>query len=135
MRRVGATLSALGAALVITMAGCGGGTSGAPKTTGPATATKPSALVADVGKNDAFRIEMTDQAGKPLLAVVPGTYRLTVHDESSIHDFHLTGPGVDISTGVGTTGTQTFTVTLRKGTYTYVCDPHSAQMHGSFTVT
>jgi plastocyanin len=31
--------------------------------------------------------------------------------------------------------TKTWTVTLKKGTYRYVCDPHSSQMKGSFKVT
>ncbi len=123
----------LAAVLAVGLGGCGGERSAGTGST--AAPTKPTALVAEVGKNDAFRISMSDQAGRPLVAVVGGTYRLTVHDDSAIHDFHLTGPGVDISTGVGTVGTETFTVTLRKGTYTYVCDPHSAQMHGSFAVT
>jgi plastocyanin len=26
-------------------------------------------------------------------------------------------------------------VRLKKGKYTYVCDPHASTMHGSFTVT
>jgi plastocyanin len=26
-------------------------------------------------------------------------------------------------------------VTLQKGTYTFVCDPHSSQMHGTLTVS
>ena len=33
-------------------------------------------------------------------------------------------PGVDVSTGVEEVGQRTFTVTLRDGNYTFVCDPH-----------
>ena len=58
-----------------------------------------------------------------------------IADKSNIHDFHLKGPGVDKKTSVGKTGTTTWTVTLKKGKYTYVCDPHAAIMHGSFTVS
>jgi hypothetical protein len=64
----------------------------------------------------------------------PGTVRLVVSDRSSIHDFHLTGPGVSVSTSVGGTGTKTFTITLEKGTYRYRCDPHQSFMKGSFTI-
>jgi plastocyanin len=32
-------------------------------------------------------------------------------------------------------GTKTWTVTLKAGKYTYVCDPHASFMKGSFTVT
>ena len=31
-----------------------------------------------------------------------------------------------VQTSVGATGTKTFTVTLKKGTYKFVCDPHRA---------
>ena len=31
--------------------------------------------------------------------------------------------------------TYTWKVTLKKGTYRYVCDPHKTIMKGSFTVT
>jgi len=32
--------------------------------------------------------------------VKAGTYTITIHDKSNIHDFHLTGPGVDKKTSV-----------------------------------
>lgn len=64
-----------------------------------------------------------------------GKITLVVADKSSIHDFHLVGPGVDVKTSVGGTGTKRFTVTLKKGTYKFMCDPHASTMHGSFKVT
>ena len=39
-----------------------------------------------------------------------------------------------MKTSVGGKGTKTFTVTLKKGTYTYVCDPHKSFMKGSFKI-
>jgi plastocyanin len=72
--------------------------------------------------------------GKKVSSLKPGTYMIVVKDEASDHDFHLTGPGVNRSTTVGGTGTQTWKVTLKRGTYTYKCDPHAAFMKGSFTV-
>ncbi len=74
----------------------------------------------------------TIQLAKP--PTKPGTVRLVVADRSAIHDFHLTGPGVNVSTTVGGTGTKTFTITLKKGTYRYMCDPHKSFMKGSFTI-
>ena len=62
--------------------------------------------------------------------VKAGTYVITIHDLASIHDFHLTGPGVDKATSVSGTGTTTWTVKLTKGTYHFVCDPHRTIMHG-----
>ena len=63
-----------------------------------------------------------------------GKIKLVIADKSSIHNFHLTGPGVNVKTSVGTVGTKTFLVTLKKGTYRFVCDPHASSMKGSFTV-
>jgi plastocyanin len=63
-----------------------------------------------------------------------GKAKIVVADLSSSHDFHLTGPGVNVKTSVGGKGTKTFTVTLKKGTYTYVCDPHKSFMKGSFKI-
>ena len=64
-----------------------------------------------------------------------GTYTFKIQDKSNIHDFHLTGPGVNKKTSVGGQGATTWKLTLKKGTYKYVCDPHASFMHGSFTVS
>ena len=64
-----------------------------------------------------------------------GKYKIVIKDLSNIHNFHLKGPGVDKKTGVGAKGTFTWTVTLKKGTYKFICDPHAAIMKGSFKVT
>jgi plastocyanin len=70
-------------------------------------------------------------AKKPTKA---GKIKLVVSDKSSIHDFHLVGPGVNVKTSVSGTGTKSFTVTLKKGTYKFLCDPHASIMHGSFKI-
>lgn len=64
-----------------------------------------------------------------------GTYAITVRDLAPGHNFHFTGPGVNKKTNVPFTGKVRWTVTLRRGTYTFVCDPHSSIMRGRFTVT
>jgi plastocyanin len=69
------------------------------------------------------------------MTVKAGTYVITIHDLASIHDFHLTGPGVDKKTSVTGTGTTKWTVKLKKGTYHFVCDPHHTIMHGVLKVT
>ena len=71
-------------------------------------------------------------ATKPTKA---GKIKLVVSDKSDQHDFHLTGPGVNVKTSVGQTGTTTFILTLKKGTYRFVCDPHASFMKGSFKVS
>ena len=64
-----------------------------------------------------------------------GAFKLTVQDRADEHDFRLRGPGVNVATSVGGTGTKTFLVKLRPGkTYTFVCDPHADEMRGSFSV-
>ena len=68
-------------------------------------------------------------------SVRAGRYTITVRDRSNIHNFRLRGPGLNKQiTSVGFVGTKTVTVRLRKGRYTYVCDPHSASMRGTFRV-
>ena len=83
-----------------------------------------------------FEIEVK-QNGEDAESVKAGTYTLKVEDKSDQHNFHLTGPGVDEKvTDVGFVGDKTVTVTLKKGTYTYQCDPHASQgMKGTFEVT
>ena len=82
-----------------------------------------------------FTISMT-LAGKKVGTLKAGVpYRFQISDQSSIHDFHLTGHGFSrVLTGVSFTGTKSATMTLQKGSYTYVCDPHSGSMKGSFKV-
>ena len=44
-----------------------------------------------------------------------GKIKLVIADLANSHNFHLTGPGVNVATSVGGTGVKTFTVTLKKG--------------------
>ncbi len=91
-------------------------------------------LIGDVGANDAFVISLADASGARVTHLGPGTYTLLVHDHSALHDFDLFGPNVQVATTVDGVGDSTFTITLTDGTYTFVCDPHSTRMHGTFTV-
>lgn len=75
------------------------------------------------------------QGSKTVKSLNAGSYVFKISDKSNIHNFHLTGPGVNKKTSVSGTGSSTWTVTLKEGTYKYVCDPHKAIMHGSFKVT
>ncbi len=96
------------------------------------TGAATTKLVASVGPG--FTITLT-KGGKKVTSLKPGTYSITVNDRSTFHNFHLKGPGVNKATSVTFKGTpKAWTVTVRKGTYTYVCDPHKSQMKGSFRV-
>ncbi|TML73009.1 MAG: hypothetical protein E6G13_04060 [Actinobacteria bacterium] len=82
-----------------------------------------------------FSIEVT-KAGKDVKTLKAGKYTIKVEDKSSIHNFHLIGPGVNKKTSVSFTGETTWKVTLKPGKYTYQCDIHvAAGMKGSFKVT
>ena len=92
----------------------------------PAFAAVPK-FTGNVGPG--FTISM---AKKPTKAV---KITLVVNDRSSSHNFHLKGPNVNVKTTVAFTGTKTFkNLVLKKGKYTFVCDPHSSFMRGSFTI-
>ena len=99
---------------------------------GGAALAAPATIQGSVGPG--FTISLK-KGGKKVSTLKPGRYTFVVKDQSAIHDFHLSGPGVEkLITGVEFTGTKRVTVTLKKGTYRYVCDPHSGAMKGSFTV-
>jgi plastocyanin len=102
---------------------------------GTASAKGSGTLKGEVYGNSLFKIEMKGTNGKALKTIKAGTYTIKVEDKGSIHDFHLMGPGVNKATSVAGTGTQTWTVKLRPGKYTYLCDPHASQMRGTFQVT
>ena len=91
-------------------------------------------LTGSVGEGDAYVITLMDSTGAPVTSLKAGSYTVKVKDASKIHDFHITGPGVDQKTTVPEITEATWTVTLQAGTYTYKCDPHP-KMTGSFTVT
>lgn len=67
--------------------------------------------------------------------VAHGRYRIVVNDASTMHNWHISGEGVDRRTSVGDTGKWVWKVRLRPGTYTIVCDPHKRRMKLTLTVT
>ena len=83
-----------------------------------------------------FTIGLTMQ-GKQVTKLKAGTpYRFVINDRADIHDFHLSGPGFDrVLTGVEFTGTKSFVLRLKKGSYRFVCDPHAGIMNGRFQVS
>jgi plastocyanin len=97
-----------------------------------ATAADNPQLVGTVGPG--FDISLVDGSATDVHHLDPGTYDLLVHDRSDIHNFHLTGPGADVSTEIDFTGDWKATITLKDGTYTFLCDPHNTAMRGTFVV-
>ena len=108
-------LPLLAAAVVVPGAGQAAGTS----------------LIGTVGPG--FTINLTDAAGNTVTHINPGSYTITVHDKSDLHNFHLFGPGVDQATDVVFVGDETWNVTFGNGKYQMQCDAHPTQIHKSFT--
>ena len=138
--RIGAVIGL--AVLALALAGCGGGddessatteTTTTETTTTDTTAAAGDTLTASVGPG--FEISLTGADGNPVSSLAAGSYTINVDDQSDIHNFHLTGPGVDEMTDVGSTGTDTWTVTFEAGSYHFQCDPHASTMNGDFEVT
>jgi plastocyanin len=75
-----------------------------------------------------FTISMAKKPTKP------GKIKLVITDKANSHNFRLKGPGVNVATSVSAVGKKTFVVTLKKGKYTFLCDPHASSMRGSFTI-
>jgi plastocyanin len=100
----------------------------------PAAFAKSQAttLTGTVGPGFTITLKQGSKAVKTLKA---GKYTFKISDKSNIHNFHLSGPGVNKKTSVSGTGSSTWSVTLKKGTYKFVCDPHATIMKGSFKVS
>ena len=135
MNRRHSTLAILLLMLGLALAGCGGDDDdgGEAAATTEASATTGgggggTTLNGSVGPGFEISLDGTD-------GITAGDYTIVVNDQSSAHNFHLTGPGgVDVATDVSGEGEESLDVTLEAGEYTFVCDPHASQMKGSFTV-
>jgi NitT/TauT family transport system substrate-binding protein len=95
----------------------------------PGTIASGVIVKGDVGANK-ISLALDKQGVKTLTA---GTDTFVVSDRSAKQNFHLTGPGVNKSTGTKKVGRITWTIVLQKGTYRYFSDANPA-LKGSFTV-
>jgi plastocyanin len=84
--------------------------------------------------NPDFTITLRDDQGRSVTQLDPGEYRIVVEDRSDFHNFHLSGPGVNVATDIEAIETVTWNVTLVEGRYTFVCDPHATDMRGALVV-
>ncbi len=98
----------------------------------PNAAWAQTRLNATVGPG--FTIALRDASGANVTRLPAGSYEIVVNDQGIEHNFHLSGPGVDMRTEVDQVGTVTWLVTLVDGVYTFVCDPHANTMRGQFAV-
>ena len=98
---------------------------------GVAGAAGPT-LLGSVGPG--FAIALVDASGNSVTHLDPGAVSLTVDDKAADHNFHLTGPGVDVATTLDEIAVKTFSLNLVDGRYAFVCDAHPTLMASSFTV-
>ena len=96
-----------------------------------ASSTAVPRLTGTVGPG--FTITLKKGA-KSVTLLKRGKYTFVVRDRSAIHNFHLKGPGVNKDSGVEFVGTKKWTVRLKRGKYTIVCDPHAESMRDTFRV-
>jgi NitT/TauT family transport system substrate-binding protein len=67
--------------------------------------------------------------GVGVKTLTPGRYTFVVNDTSRTRNFRLVGPGVNKSTSVRGTGRATWTLTLKRGTYTFSSSGRPALKH------
>lgn len=98
----------------------------------PAAAPAPT-LTGTVGPE--FTISLAKN-GKRVRTLVRGRYSFVIRDRSTVHNFRLSGPGIDrnLTTVPAVRTTRPITVTLRPGTYRFYCVPHPLDMVGRFRV-
>jgi plastocyanin len=139
--RMRGTSTALAVGMVVAafaVAGCGGSSNGTATETSTTTSTETTQATGTTLKGNVgpgFDISLTTADGKAVTTLPAGSYTIVVDDQADIHNFHLTGPGVDSMTDVSGTGTVTWNVDLKAGSYHFQCDPHAGTMNGDFTVT
>jgi hypothetical protein len=122
MRKYGVLLLITVVAAAILVAGASARRSATPVLTGT------------VGPGFTITLKQGTKAVKTLKA---GTYKLVIHDKSSIHGWSLDGPhgfAKDISP-VPRTGTKTVTLKLKAGGYKFYCPAHEPTMFGRFKAT
>jgi len=95
----------------------------------PSVSANPQ-LLATVGPG--FTIKLTHPDGSAVTKVDPGIYDIVVRDLANEHNFHLSGLGVNEFTDVEAIVNVTWTVTFKDARYTFVCDPHSSSLRGTF---
>jgi len=122
--------------LALPLAACGGSstTTTAAATTATGTAPAGNTLTGTVGPG--FTISL-HQDGADVTTLTAGTYSFVVSDQSAAHNFALVSPdgtSTELTT-VPETGSETVTIDLTAGTWTFDCQPHSTSMTGSFTVS
>ena len=76
--------------------------------------------------------------GKKVTSLKAGSYRFSVTDKSSFHNFKVEwekgGKFEKQITTTGFTGSKSAVIKLKPGSWSYYCSVHESQMHGDFKV-
>jgi hypothetical protein len=97
-----------------------------------ASGATPPRLIGTVGFG---QITLKDLRGVTFKRLKAGVYTVSVVDRSKGQNFHLRGPGINLSTKVAFEGVKTWTVRFRKGTTVrYYSDRAPRMLKGSFGV-
>jgi plastocyanin len=143
MRRVTATITATAAAVGL----AGVGVAAQDSVVNAAQGSVDSSVDSGAGSSrqhqlsDTSRAKITGSVGPGMTISVSrhkvghGTYTFTVTDKSTMHNWHIFGPGVNRKTSISKKVTKTFTVQLKKGTYKIHCDVHPTTMKTHITVS
>jgi plastocyanin len=91
----------------------------------------PTKLMGTVGPSSTIVLK---KGSAKVATLKRGRYTFVISDKSPEHNFHLRGPVGRVFTSIAQTGKKTVKLTLKPGSYTYVCDPHADEMIGRFTV-
>jgi plastocyanin len=81
------------------------------------------------------------KGGKKVKTLKAGKYKFVISDKSTFHDFtvereHPSRPKLEKHiTSTPFTGSKTFVMTLKRGSWRYYCSVHEDQMHHDFKVT
>jgi hypothetical protein len=87
-----------------------------------------------------YSIKLT-KGGKKVESLKAGPYAFVISDKSAYHNFTVererpSRPKIEMHlTGTAFTGTKTVKMTLKRGSWSFYCSNHEAQMHGDFKVT
>jgi len=95
-------------------------------------ALPPHTITATVGPGRT--LTLTTPYGQAVTALEDGTYTFTVADRSKADNIHISGPGVNVATGLHSRGKKTWTLRLRPSTYRYRSDRPKSHLKGVFTV-
>ena len=89
-------------------------------------------IVATVGPR--ATITLRNAKGGHLHGLKAGLYTIVVRDRSKVHNVHLAGAGINRKTARAGTGTVTWKVRLRKGTFRFYSDASPTKLKGSVRI-